>query len=39
MTVKESLLYTSKTDDRGRMRAVANNLILHFWEAYLRSWP
>ncbi|UCC53948.1 MAG: cytochrome b N-terminal domain-containing protein, partial [Anaerolineaceae bacterium] len=29
MTVKESLLYTSKTDDRGRMRAVANNLILH----------
>ncbi|NCF67455.1 MAG: cytochrome bc complex cytochrome b subunit [Chloroflexi bacterium] len=30
MTVKESLLYTSKTDDRGRMRAVTNNLILHF---------
>jgi len=29
MTVKERLLYTTKTDDRSRMRAVANNLILH----------
>ena len=29
MTVKEHLLYTTKTDDRSRMRAVANNLILH----------
>ena len=29
MTVKDRLLYTTKTDDRSRMRAVANNLILH----------
>lgn len=29
MTVKERLLYTTQTDDRSRMRAVANNLILH----------
>ena len=29
MPVKERLLYTTKTDDRSRMRAVANNLILH----------
>jgi quinol-cytochrome oxidoreductase complex cytochrome b subunit len=26
---KERLLYTEKSDDRSRMRAVANNLILH----------
>ena len=26
---KKRLLYTGKTDDRSRMRAVANNLILH----------
>ncbi|MGD8805306.1 MAG: cytochrome b N-terminal domain-containing protein [Chloroflexota bacterium] len=26
---KERLLYTEKNDDRSRMRAVANNLILH----------
>ncbi len=26
---KERLLYTAKSDDRSRMRAVANNLILH----------
>jgi quinol-cytochrome oxidoreductase complex cytochrome b subunit len=29
MTVKERLLYTAQKDDRSRMRAVANNLILH----------
>ena len=29
MTVRDRLLYTTKTDDRSRMRAVANNLILH----------
>jgi quinol-cytochrome oxidoreductase complex cytochrome b subunit len=28
-TWKERLLYTSQSDDRSRMRAVANNLILH----------
>lgn len=28
-TWKERLLYTAKSDDRSRMRAVANNLILH----------
>ncbi|MFN2138687.1 MAG: cytochrome b N-terminal domain-containing protein [Candidatus Promineifilaceae bacterium] len=28
-TLKDKLLYTQKTDDRHRMRAVANNLILH----------
>lgn len=28
-TMKERLLYTTTTDDRSRMRAVANNLILH----------
>ncbi|MCP5099093.1 MAG: cytochrome bc complex cytochrome b subunit [Chloroflexi bacterium] len=28
-SLKERLLYTTVTDDRGRMRAVANNLILH----------
>lgn len=28
-TWKERLLYTEKQDDRSRMRAVANNLILH----------
>ena len=28
-TIKDRLLYTTKTDDRSRMRAVANNLILH----------
>jgi len=27
--LKERLLYTTATDDRSRMRAVANNLILH----------
>ncbi|MFL7838981.1 MAG: cytochrome b N-terminal domain-containing protein [Candidatus Promineifilaceae bacterium] len=26
---KERLIYTDRVDDRGRMRAVANNLILH----------
>lgn len=29
MTIKERLLYTNQSDDRSRMRAVANNLILH----------
>jgi quinol-cytochrome oxidoreductase complex cytochrome b subunit len=28
-SLKERLLYTTPTDDRSRMRAVANNLILH----------
>ncbi|MCA9928762.1 MAG: cytochrome b N-terminal domain-containing protein [Anaerolineales bacterium] len=28
-SLKERLLYTTATDDRSRMRAVANNLILH----------
>ncbi len=28
-SLKERILYTTPTDDRSRMRAVANNLILH----------
>ncbi len=29
MNMRERVLYTSSTDDRSRMKAVANNLILH----------
>ena len=28
-TWKERIIYTEQADDRSRMRAVANNLILH----------